>query len=65
MGSVPCLSALRIPVATVASSVTEGQTAKRIFTFYRDFDAEEVREALPFAVEAVRERALPPAQLRA
>ena len=59
MGGVPCLRGLRIPVATVVSLVAEGQTVERILTLYPDLEAEDVREALFFAAEAVRERTLP------
>lgn len=59
MGGVPCLRGLRIPVATVVSLVAEGQTAQRILELYPDLEADDVREALLFAAEAVRERTLP------
>ena len=59
MGGVPCLRGLRIPVATVVSLVADGQTAERILGLYPDLEAEDVREALLFAAEAVRERTLP------
>jgi len=59
MGGVPCLRGLRIPVATVVSLVAEGQTVERILALYPDLEAEDVREALFFAAEAVRERTLP------
>jgi len=59
MGGVPCLRGLRIPVATVVSLVAEGQTAERILELYPDLEAADVREALLFAAEAVRERTLP------
>ena len=59
MGGVPCLRGLRIPVATVVSLVAEGQTAERILELYPDLEADDVREALLFAAEAVRERRLP------
>jgi uncharacterized protein (DUF433 family) len=59
MGGVPCLRGLRIPVATVVSLVAEGQTAEQILALYPDLEAEDVREALLFAAEAVRERTLP------
>ena len=59
MGGVPCLRGLRIPVATVVALVAEGQTAEAILALYPDLEAEDVREALLFAAEAVRERALP------
>lgn len=59
MGGVPCLRRLRIPVATVAALVAEGQKADEILALYPDLEAYDVREALLFAAEAVRERALP------
>jgi len=59
MGGVPCLRGLRIPVATVVGLVAEGQTTQDILALYPDLEAEDVREALLFAAEAVRERVLP------
>jgi uncharacterized protein (DUF433 family) len=59
MGGVPCLRGLRIPVATVVALVAEGQTTEGILALYPDLEADDVREALLFAAEAVRERALP------
>ena len=59
MGGVPCLRGLRIPVATVVALVAEGHTAEDILALYPDLEADDVREALLFAAEAVRERALP------
>jgi uncharacterized protein (DUF433 family) len=59
MGGVPCLRGLRIPVATVVALVAEGQTPKQILGLYPDLEAEDIQEALLYAAEAVRERALP------
>lgn len=59
MGGVPCLRGLRIPVATVVALVAEGQTTEDILALYPDLESDDVREALLFAAEAVRERALP------
>ena len=59
MGRVPCLRGLRIPVATIVALIAEGQTAEEILALYPDREAEDVREALLFAAEAVRERTLP------
>jgi uncharacterized protein (DUF433 family) len=59
MGGVPCLRDLRIPVATILALVAEGQTTADILALYPDLEAEDIREALLFAAEAVRERALP------
>ena len=59
MGGVPCLRGLRIPVATILSLVAEGQTADDIVSLYPDLESEDVREALLYAAEAMRERTLP------
>jgi len=45
MGGVPCIRGLRIPVATVVGMVAD--------------EPEDIREALRYAAEAVRERELP------
>lgn len=50
---------LRIPVATVVDMVAEGMQVQDILEAYPDLDADDVREALRFAAEAVRERELP------
>jgi uncharacterized protein (DUF433 family) len=59
MGGVPCLRGLRIPVATVIALVADGRKVDDILALYPDLEAEDVREALLFAAEAVRERKLP------
>jgi uncharacterized protein (DUF433 family) len=59
MGGVPCLRGLRIPVATIVALVAEGQSAQDILAAYPDLEPEDIREALLFAAEAVRERTLP------
>jgi uncharacterized protein (DUF433 family) len=59
MGGVPCLRGLRIPVATVIALVADGHTVDQILDLYPDLEPEDVREALLFAAEAVRERTLP------
>lgn len=59
MGGVPCLRGLRIPVATVVALVAEGHGVDDILGLYPDLQREDVREALLFAAEAVRERTLP------
>ena len=59
MGGVPCLRGLRIPVATIVFLVADGQSVQQILTLYPDLEAEDIREALRFAAEAVRERTLP------
>lgn len=59
MGGVPCIRGLRIPVATVVGMVADGMSQEEILEAYPDLEAEDIREALHYAAEAVRERALP------
>jgi len=59
MGGVPCIRHLRIPVATIVDMVAEGISLAEILGAYPDLEAEDVREALRYAAEAVRERELP------
>ena len=59
MGGVPCIRNLRIPVGTVVEMVAEGMTPAEILKAYPDLEAADIREALHFAAEAVRERELP------
>jgi uncharacterized protein (DUF433 family) len=59
MGGVPCLRGLRVPVATVVALVADGRKVDDIMALYPDLEPEDVREALLFAAEAVRERTLP------
>jgi uncharacterized protein (DUF433 family) len=59
MGGLPCIRGLRIPVAAVVEMVSEGMTPAEILADYPDLEAEDIREALRFAAEAVRERELP------
>ena len=59
MGGMPCIRGLRIPVATVVSMVADGMTYAEILAAYPDLTTEDIREALRYASEAVRERELP------
>lgn len=59
MGGVPCIRGLRIPVATVVGLVADGMTEEEILRDYPDLEPEDIREALLFAAEAVRERQIP------
>jgi len=59
MGGVPCIRGLRIPVATVVGMVADGMDEAEILAAYPDLEAEDVREAMRYAAEAVRERELP------
>jgi uncharacterized protein (DUF433 family) len=59
MGGVPCLRGLRIPVATVVGMTADGMTSEEILSAYPDLEAEDIREALRFAAETLRQRELP------
>ena len=59
MGGVPCIRGLRIPVATVVGMVADRMTEEEILSNYPDLEREDIREALQYAAEAVRERTLP------
>lgn len=59
MDGEPCIRSLRIPVATVVGMVADDMSVAEILDAYPDLEAEDVREALRFAAEAVRERTLP------
>lgn len=59
MDGVPCIRGLRIPIATIVGMVADGMTTKDILAAYPDLHAEDIREALQYAAEAVRERELP------
>jgi uncharacterized protein (DUF433 family) len=59
MDGLPCLRALRIPVATVVAMVADGMTQAEILRAFPDLETADIREALRYAAEAVRERELP------
>ena len=59
MDGVPCIRGLRVPVATVVGMIAEGMSHDEILAAYPDLEESDIREALQFAAEAVRERELP------
>ena len=59
MGGVPCVRGLCIPVATIVGMVAEGMNEAEILRAYPDLKKEDIREALRYAAEAVKERELP------
>lgn len=59
MGGVPCIRGMRIPVATVVGMVAEDMSTDEILRAYPDLVVEDIREAMMFAAEALRERELP------
>ena len=63
MGGVPCIRGFRIPVSTVVGMVADGMANAEILRSFPDLQLEDIREALRYAAEAVRERELPLAPL--
>lgn len=59
MGGVPCIRDLRLPVATVVGMVADGMSEDDILAAFPDLEREDIRQALQYAAEAVRERQLP------
>lgn len=59
MGGAPCIRGLRIPVASVVGMVADGMSEPEILAAYPDLESEDIREALRYAADAVRERELP------
>ena len=59
MGGAPCIRGLRMPVATVVAMVADGMSVDEILADFPELEAEDIRAALLYAAEAVRERALP------
>ena len=59
MGGIPCIRALRIPVATVVGMIADGMSEAEILAAYPDLELEDISEALRFAAKAVSERELP------
>ncbi|MFZ0257335.1 MAG: DUF433 domain-containing protein [Gammaproteobacteria bacterium] len=59
MGGVPCIRGLRIPVATVVGMIADGMNEDEVLKLFPDLGRQDIREALQYAAEAVRERELP------
>jgi uncharacterized protein (DUF433 family) len=59
MGGVACIRGLRIPVSAIVGMVANGMTEKEILGAYPDIESEDIREALLYAAEAVKERQIP------
>ena len=59
MGGVACIRGLRIPVATIVGMIAEGIPPQKILEEFPDLESADLRKALLFAAEAVREREIP------
>lgn len=59
MDGAPCIRGMRIPVATIVAMIADGMSKEEILQAFPDLESEDIREALLYAAEAVRERELP------
>lgn len=59
MAGQPCIRGLRIPVASVVAMVADGMDVTEIIDALPDLEPEDVRVALHYAAQALRERELP------
>lgn len=59
MDGVPCIRGLRIPVSVIVGMVAEGIRNEEILNLYPDLEKEDIKEALQYAAEAVREQQIP------
>ena len=59
MNGMPCIRGLRIPVATIVSTVAKGMYDTEIQASYPDLEKSDIIESLRYAAEALRERELP------
>ncbi|HOJ38890.1 MAG TPA: DUF433 domain-containing protein [bacterium] len=59
MDGEPCIRNLRIPVATIIEMLAEGMSEREILDAYPDLESEDIKEALMFAAETVREKEMP------
>ena len=56
----PCIKDTRIPVATVIGSLADGMTPEEIRAAYPQLTSEDVRAALSYAADTMRQEILLP-----
>jgi uncharacterized protein (DUF433 family) len=59
MAGAPCIRGLRIPVSVIVGLLGEGVSEPQILADYPDLQLADIREAVRYAAEAVKERQLP------
>lgn len=59
MNGEPCIRHLRIPVSTIVTMVAQGLDVDSILEYYPDLEKGDIKEALEFAAQAVREKEIP------
>jgi len=59
MDGLPCIRGCGFLWPLVVGMIADGMTAAEILQAYPDLEPDDIREALRYAAEAVRERGLP------
>lgn len=59
MGGVQRIRQTRIPAASVVAMMADGMQEQEILHTHPDLEPEDLREALRYAAEALREREIP------
>ncbi|HVN83621.1 MAG TPA: DUF433 domain-containing protein [Candidatus Binatia bacterium] len=61
----PCIGGLRMPVASILSSLSSGMTIDELLTQWPELEREDIYEALGYAAWAMEERIAPRTQATA
>ena len=56
----PCIRGTRVPIAVIVGSLADGMTAQEIQEAYPQLSLEDIRAALAYAAEVVRQDILAP-----
>ncbi len=56
----PCIKGTRVPVATIVGSLADGMTAAEIRAEYPQLAADDIRAALAYAAEVMRQELVLP-----
>ena len=59
-GGEPCIKGTRVPVSIIVASIADGDTEEVLLASYPSLTREDIRAALKYAAEAVRENLLLP-----
>ncbi len=59
MGGTPCIRGLRIPVATVVGMLAADMNQEEILKELPDLEHDDIKEALAFAAQMLKERTIP------
>lgn len=59
-GGEPCIKGTRIPVSVIVGSIADGDTVEVLLKAYPSLTPEDIRAALQYAAEVVREAPLLP-----